>query len=154
MVFHHLISPVSRRASGYGIGIVREAPDGARTLCLASNGPGHGSEERLGGVVSVHPHEHGLLEDSIAPLVARFATLVFTGRTSLIEPFLQQLRWLALEHGIDHVLLPLWSESVLADDIQFTAIAMGLPDDFILTQDDDLWPKTTLVEQVGLKGAV
>jgi hypothetical protein len=89
-----------------------------------------------------------LLEEAAAPLVARFAALVFTEQTDQIEPFLEELRWLAVEHGIDHVLLPLWPESPLATDIEFTALAMGLPAGFILTQDDTTWPHRTLAWQI------
>ncbi len=144
MAFRRL---VSQSPGQLGLGILREAPDGARTLCLAPQGLKPQSEERLGDVISSHPHIDGVMSDAVAPLVARFATLVFTEATHMIEPFLEQLRWLAVEHGIDHVVLPLWPESPLADDIQFASIAMGLPTDFILTQDESTWPHQSLMRQ-------
>lgn len=121
------------------LGSLREAPSGARTLCLT---PVRG-EDRLGDVIATDLW----LEDSIAPLVARFAALIFTEQSSLIEPLLQQLRWLGLEQGIDHVVLPLWPESRLAQEIQMTANVMGLPEDFILTQDEDDWPHQSVSYQ-------
>ena len=121
-------------------GSLREAPSGARTLCLTPLR----SEERLGDVITADPW----LEDAVAPLVARFAALVFTEQTGLIEPLLQQLRWLGIEHGIDHVVLPLWPESKLAQEIDMLANVMGLPRDFILTQDEDDWPHTSVVYQL------
>lgn len=121
-------------------GSLREAPSGARTLCLTPLR----SENRLGDVITADPW----LEDAVAPLVARFAALVFTEQTPMIEPLLQQLRWLAIEHGIDHVVLPLWPESRLAQEIQMLASVMGLPHDFLLTQDEDEWPHHSVVYQM------
>lgn len=126
-----------------GLGSLREAPSGARTLCLTSIK----SADCLGDAIATDPW----LEEAIAPLVARFATLVFTEQTDLIEPLLQQLRWLGLEHGIDHVILPLWPESKLAQEIQMTALAMGLPSDFVLTQDEDDWPHKSVQYQYSQK---
>jgi hypothetical protein len=154
MVLHHLITPGLSRAGGNGLGILREAPNGARTLCLAPVGFSPVGEHRLGDILSSDPHNRGMFEESIAPLVARFATLVFTNQTTLIAPLLEQLHWLALEYGIDHVVLPLWPESTLADAIQFEAIAMGLAPDFILTQAEDTWPHSgmtySMVSGVGV----
>lgn len=122
------------------LGSLREAPSGARTLCLTSIR----SEDRLGDVIATDPW----LEDAVAPLVARFAALVFTEQSALIEPLLQQLRWLGIEHGIDHVILPLWPESKLAQEIEMMATVMGLPHDFVLTQDEDEWPHHSAVYQL------
>lgn len=138
----HLNTPVfgAARVAAPRFGSLREAPSGARTLCLTPLR----SEERLGDVIATDPW----LEDAVAPLVARFAALVFTEQPGLIEPLLQQLRWLGIEHGIDHVVLPLWPESKLAQEIQMLATAMGLPADFVLTQDEDDWPHTSAVYQL------
>ncbi|MGE3770522.1 MAG: hypothetical protein AB7G06_06165 [Bdellovibrionales bacterium] len=144
MAFHRL---ETQNAGQLGLGILREAPDGARTLCLAPQGFNPECEGRLGDVISGHAHADGVIGEAVAPLVARFASMVFTESTQMIEPFLEQLRWLAVEHGIDHVVLPLWPEAPLADEIQFAAIAMGLPTDFILTQDESTWPHQNLMRQ-------
>lgn len=133
----------SFKSGSLDLGVLREAPDGARTLCLA---PIRG-EGRLGEPIPLRPHM-SVIDDAIAPLVARFASLVFTENNALIEPFLEELRWVAIDHGIDHVVLPLWPETKLADDIQLTALAMGLPADFILTQDNETWPHQTLARNV------
>ena len=116
----------------YHLTTLREGPDGSRTLCLAPLR----SEERLGDCVA----PDAFLEQSVAPLVARFAALVFTEHEASIEPLLQQLRWMAYEHGIDHVVLPLWPETTLAQRLQAVAIDMGMPSNFILTQDEATWP--------------
>ena len=116
----------------YHLTTLREAPDGARTLCLTPLR----SEERLGDVLATDPW----LEEAIAPLVARFAALVFTEDARLVEPLLQQLRWLSYEYGIDHIVLPLWPESRIAQQIQMMATDLGMPHSFILTQDETTWP--------------
>lgn len=116
----------------YHLTTLREAPDGARTLCLTPLR----SEERLGDALTADPW----LEEAIAPLVARFAALVFTEDHRLVEPLLQQLRWVAYEYGVDHVVLPLWPESRLAQQIQMMATDLGFPYQFILTQDETTWP--------------
>lgn len=111
---------------------LREGVDGTRTLCLTSVR----NEAQLGDATLADP----FLEDSIAPLISRFATLVFTEEETLIEPLLQQLRWIAYEHGIDHVVLPLWPETRLAHRMSAIAVDLGLPHDFVLTQDESRWP--------------
>jgi len=118
---------------------LREAPDGRRTLCLTPLR----SEERLGDPVIVDL----LMEEDMAPLIARFAALVFTEHDDMVEPLLQQLRWVAYEHNIDHVVLPLWPESRLAQRLGMVAIDLGLPHDFLLTQDEDSWPVSTMLYQ-------
>lgn len=118
---------------------LREAPDGRRTLCLTPLR----SEDRLGDPITVDL----LMEEDLAPLIARFAALVFTEQDDMVEPLLQQLRWVAYEHGIDHVVLPLWPESHLAHRLAMTAIDLGLPQDFLLTQDETTWPVSTLLYQ-------
>lgn len=121
----------------YHLTTLREAPDGARTLCLTPLR----SEERLGDALTTDPW----LEEAIAPLVARFATLVFTEDARLVEPLLQQLRWVAYEYGLDHVVLPLWPESKLAHQIQMMATDLGMPHNFVLTQDETTWPMHAVI---------
>lgn len=116
----------------YHLTTLREAPDGARTLCLTPLR----NEERLGDALTPDPW----LEEAIAPLVARFAALVFTEDARMVEPLLQQLRWVAYEYGLDHIVLPLWPESRLAHQIQMMATDLGLPHQFVLTQDETTWP--------------
>lgn len=118
---------------------LRQAPDGRRTLCLTPLR----SEDRLGEPVTVDL----MMEEDLAPLIARFAALVFTEHSDLVEPLVQQLRWVAYEHGIDHVVLPLWPESHLAHQLGMVAINLGLPHDFLLTQDEDSWPVSALLYQ-------
>ncbi len=111
---------------------LRETVDGTRTLCLTPMR----NEARLGEPVSADP----FLGQVLAPLVARFAALVFNEHDAMIEPLLQQLRWMAYEHGIDHVVLPLWPEAQLAQRLTAIAIDLGMPANFILTQDEASWP--------------
>lgn len=129
----------------YHLTTLREAPNGARTLCLAPLR----SEERLGDAIAADPW----LEDAVAPLVARFAALVFTENQGLIEPLIQQFRWLAYEHGIDHIVLPLWPESQLAQQVQMMATDLGLPQNFILTQDETTWPQMNIFHTPAYTGS-
>lgn len=119
-------------ASPLPLAALREAFDGTRTLCLTPMR----NENRLGEPAIAD----AFLEEAMAPLVARFAALVFTEHDAMIEPLLQQLRWLAYEHGIDHVALPLWPETRLAQRIIAIGTDLGLPANFILTQDEASWP--------------
>lgn len=131
---------IKARFGAMRFGSLREAPSGARTLCLATVS---GADD-LGDVIATDPW----LEDALAPLVARFAALVFAPQPAHLESFLQELHWLTLEHGIDHVVLPLWPESALAHDLFQRAKAQGLPHDFLLTQDQAEWPHQTAVYQL------
>lgn len=145
MVHLNTSSHVNAQPSITGLGSLREAPSGARTLCFGRLR----REDYLGDLIATDPW----LEDTLAPLVARFAALVFTEQSSQIESFVQQLRWVSLEFGIDHVVLPLWPESKLAQEVQMVAIAMGLPADFILSQDEDDWPHQSVTYQQSQRSA-
>ena len=107
---------------------LRQTPDGARILSLGSTP----CDERLGEAIA----GDAFLEESAAPLLARFAALVFTEHQDTVEPLVQQLRWLAYEHGLDHIALPLWPESPLAQRVRASAVDLGLPADFLLMQDE------------------
>ena len=109
---------------------LRQTADGSRILSLGSTP----CDERLGDAIAGDP----FLEESVSPLLERFAALVFTEHQDAVEPLVQQLRWLAYEHGLDHVALPLFPEAPLAQRIRASSIDLGLPGDFLLMQDEQI----------------
>ena len=119
-------------APAAGMICLRTGFDGVRTLCLTPIR----NESRLGDVTAADPW----LEETVAPLVARFGALMLAEHEATVEPLLQQLRWIAYEHGIDHVALPLWPEARLAQQLVVIATDLGMPANFILTQDETCWP--------------